>query len=99
MFLNTRIKSHHNILSADSFKIFSDSESNLIISDVQTDTFTLSIESLDGESEQKFFGRAHSIFSHYLVAINVATIGHYSWDNQHVSPVPYFTSSELVKLM
>ena len=95
MFLNTRIISHHNILDAESFKLFSGDETDLKISNVQEDSFTLSIESLEGESEDVFLGRAHSIFSYYLVAINLATLGHFSWDFQLISPVPYFKSNEI----
>ena len=70
MFLNTRVWSYHKILDAEAFELFSGDESDLKISDVQSDSFTLSIENHKDESEEKIFGRAHSIFSYYLSVVD-----------------------------
>jgi len=94
MFLNTRIKSHQHILNEEAFKLFSSNEHSFRVSEVQSDSFTLSIESLKNEDEEKFLARAHSIIEYYLVAINIATLGHFSWDFYMVSPVPYFKSEK-----
>lgn len=94
MFLKTIIKSHHHRLNEDSFSLFAENQIDLRISDIKDDSLTLCVESLAGEGENNFLARAHSIISYYLVAINVATLGHFSWDFQLVSPVPYFKTEE-----
>jgi hypothetical protein len=93
MYINTRIKSHHHILNADAFKIFTSDEHSFKVSNVQPNSFDLSIKSNSDESESELTSRAHSIITYYLVALNIVTLGHFSWDFQLVSPVPYFSSN------
>ncbi|HCE4791968.1 TPA: hypothetical protein NGU72_004503 [Vibrio parahaemolyticus] len=94
MYLNTRIKSHHHVLTDSAFELFSQDRYSFQISQVTEDAFTLSIKSVEGEEKEAFVARSHSIISFYLVALNVATMGHFSWDFQMVSPVPYFYSEK-----
>jgi hypothetical protein len=93
MYINTRIKSYHHILNADAFKIFMTDKHSFKISNVQSCSFDLSIKANPDESESDLTSRAHSIINYYLVALNIATLGHFSWDFQLVSPVPYFSSN------
>ncbi|HHQ4643146.1 TPA: hypothetical protein ACSP3W_001406 [Aeromonas veronii] len=92
MYLNSRIKSHHHELKESDFDLFSSEKYSFRVSQVTSDAFTLSIKKKQDEHLEAFTERAHSIISFYLVALNVATLGHFSWDFQHVSPVPYFIS-------
>lgn len=41
-----------------------------------------------------FFAKCHDIISHFLLAINVATLGHFTWDFRFVSPAPYLFVDE-----
>jgi len=95
MFLKAKIISHHNILSTNSFELMSSPSSLLSISEVKKNSFMLSVESLPKEDKGSFMGRAHSVISFYVVALNVASLGHFSWDFQLVSPVPYFMSNSV----
>ena len=98
MYLNTRIISHHNKLEEDSFELFSTEKTALRISNVHRNHFTISIENIKDLPEERFISYAHEILSVYLVSLNIASLGHFSWDFQLVSPVPYFKSEELGEL-
>lgn len=97
MYLNIKIKSHHHKLNPEAFELFSKESSHLRISEVKPDSLILSVENRDNKTEPEFLAWAHEIFSYYLVAINIATLGHFSWDFQMVSPVPYFKSTKMGK--
>ncbi|TOM44764.1 hypothetical protein CGH75_27450, partial [Vibrio parahaemolyticus] len=71
-------KSHHHVLTDSAFELFSQDRYSFQISQVTEDAFTLSIKSLEGEEKEAFVARSHSIISFYLVALNVATMGHFS---------------------
>lgn len=92
MLLTTTIKSHHHELNTHSFEIFTREESQLQISDIQPDEFRISLESNEGEPDDIFFARANEIVSYYLVAINTASLGHFAWDFNFVSPIHYSMS-------
>lgn len=92
MRLTTKIKSHHHELNSTAFEIFGREESSLRITDVRSDEFLITIKSNDGEPDTDFFVRANEIVSYYLVALNAATLGHFSWDFKFVSPIHYSRS-------
>ncbi|NOJ17328.1 hypothetical protein F0239_07535 [Vibrio jasicida] len=83
------------MLTESAFELFSKDRYSFQVSQVTEDAFTLSIRSAEGEKNEAFVARSHSLISFYLVALNVATMGHFSWDFQMVSPVPYFYSEKL----
>jgi hypothetical protein len=43
----------------------------------------------DENTPEIFYSKAHDIISHFLIAINVATLGLFTWDFKFVSPAPY----------
>ncbi len=90
MRLTTKIKSHHHTLNPEAFELFMQPNSSLRISDVRPDEFLVTLESQAGEADGVFFGRANEIVSFYLMALNVATLGSFSWDFKFISPISYF---------
>jgi len=54
----------------------------------------LSLKAIEGEIPgDKFFGKAHDIFGHFIMALNIASLGHFTWDFQLVPPVPYVSDT------
>jgi len=94
MRLTTTIKSYHHELNAPAFEIFSSEKSSLQISDVRSDEFRITFNSSRGEPDAAFIDRANDIICYYLVALNAATLGHFSWDFKFVSPISYLHSPE-----
>lgn len=92
MLLTTTIKSHHHELNVRSFEIFCRGDSLLQISDIRSDEFLITLESNKGETDNVFFSRANEIVAYYLVALNAATLGHFAWDFEFISPIHYSMS-------
>ena len=89
-YVRTVILSHHHRLTEDAFEYFKKSDSLLQVSDVKENSFMLSCYRTKNEDmPELFYSKAHDIISHFLIAINVATLGHFTWDFRFISPVPY----------
>ncbi len=88
--IKTKIVSHHHLLTADAFEYFQHPDLLLEVSDVMESSFILSCyKAVDESSNDLFYYSAHNIISNFLIAINVATMGHFTWDFKFVAPVPY----------
>jgi len=88
--IRTKILSHHHLLTDDAFEYFQKSDLLLQVSDVKKSSFIVSCYRTEGDKiPEVFYAKSHDIISHFLMAINVATLGHFTWDFRFVSPAPY----------
>lgn len=88
--IRTKILSHHHRLMEDAFEYFQNPELLLQVSEVKEFSFIVSCyRDEDDENSESFYSKSHDIISHFLIAINVATLGHFTWDFKFVSPAPY----------
>jgi predicted HicB family RNase H-like nuclease len=88
--IRTKIISHYHKLSSDAFEIFQKDDLLLRISDVNEHSFFISCYKSDNDSSlESFYGKSNDIISYFLVSINVASLGNFSWDFQFVSTAPY----------
>ena len=88
--IRTKIISHYYNLTNDAFELFQTDDLLLRISDVDERSFLISCYKSENDSSLEFFyGKCHDIISYFLVSINVATLGNFSWDFQFVSAAPY----------
>jgi hypothetical protein len=88
--IRTSIVSHHHRMSEDAFDLFMRPDSLLQVSNVKERSFLLSC--YRGEEDDKsdlFYAKSHEVISYFLIAINVATLGHFTWDFRFVSAPPY----------
>ena len=98
VFVRTKIVSHHYRLAADPFDYFRKPELLIEVSDVKENSFLLSCyKTANDPTVDVFFAKCHDIISHFLLAINVATLGHFTWDFRFVSPAPYLFVDERKK--
>lgn len=87
--IRTKIISHYYKLSKE-FDLFQADNLLLRISDVEEHSFLISCyKSENDRSLELFYGKCHEIISYFLVSINVATLGNFSWDFQFISAAPY----------
>lgn len=88
--IRTMILSHHYRLTEDSFEYFMKPDLLLQVSDVKERSFLVSCYRADSDKTlDSFYAKSHDIISYFLIAINVATLGHFTWDFRFVSPAPY----------
>lgn len=88
--IRTKILSHHHRLTEDAFEYFQNPELLLQVSDVKENSFIVSCyRTKDDKIPELFYSKSHDVISHFLIAINVATLGHFTWDFRFVSPAPY----------
>jgi hypothetical protein len=88
--IRTKIISHYYKLSEDAFGLFQTDDLLLRISDVKEHSFLISsYKSENDRYLESFYGKCHDIISYFLVAINIATLGNFSWDFQFISAAPY----------
>ena len=88
--IRTSIVSHHHRLTEDSFEYFMKPDLLLQVSNVKAQSFLVSCYRAEGDKRlDSFYAKSHDIISYFLIAINVATLGHFTWDFRFVSPAPY----------
>ncbi len=88
--IRTKIISHHHHLSDDAFEYFKSPELQLQVSDVKEHSFLVSCyRSQEDTNLDLFYAKSHDIISYFIIAINVATLGHFTWDFRFVSAAPY----------
>lgn len=88
--IRTKIISHYYKLTKEAFELFQTDDLLLRISDVEERSFLISCYKSENDiSLELFYGKCHDIISYFLVSINVATLGNFSWDFQFVSAAPY----------
>ena len=88
--IRTKIISHYHKLTEQAFEVFQADDLLLRISDVEERSFLISCYKAENDSSlELFYGKCHDIISYFLVAINVATLGNFSWDFQFISAAPY----------
>jgi hypothetical protein len=88
--IRTKIISHYHNLKSEAFELFQKDDLLLRISNVDERSFLISCYKTENDSSlESFYGRCHDIISYFLVSINVATLGNFSWDFQFVSAAPY----------
>jgi hypothetical protein len=88
--IRTKIISHYHKLSEDAFELFQTDDLLLRISDVKEHSFLISSYKSENDSYiESFYGKSHDIISYFLVSINIATLGNFSWDFQFISAAPY----------
>lgn len=87
--------SHHHRLAPEAFRLFQQDDLLLKVSNVQDKSFLVSCyRTAADDTSERFAGRCHEILSYFLVSINVATLGNYSWDIQFVATTPYIFVDE-----
>lgn len=98
VYVKTKIVSHHHILNVESFEYFTKGDTLIEVSDIDERTFMLSCyKTPQNTNPDVFYSKAHNIISHFIIAINVATLGHFTWDFNFISPTPYLLVDELKK--
>lgn len=88
--IRTSIVSHHHRLTEGSFELFMRPELFLQVSNVKERSFLVSC--YRGERDTRldlFYSKSHEIISYFLIAINVATLGHFTWDFKAIPAAPY----------
>lgn len=75
------IRSHSHKLNSEAFKLFMTGGSNIAVRDVKEETLMLAIENRYTDSVEHFVLIAHNIFLHFIMALNIATLGHFTWDS------------------
>lgn len=95
VFVRTKVVSHYYLLTEDAFEYFRKPELLIEVSDVKENSFLLSCyKTASDPSLEIFYAKCHDIISHFLLAINVATLGHFTWDFRFVSQAPYLFVDE-----
>lgn len=88
--IRTKILSHHHRLTNEAFDLFQRDDLLFRISDVEEHSFVISCYKTENDNYlELFYGKSHDIVSYFLISINVATLGNFSWDFQFVSAAPY----------
>jgi len=88
--ITMKVVSHHHRLIPEAFELFQSVDLLLKVTDVEQKTFLVSCyETETDTTAEGFVGRCHEIFSYFLISINVATLGNYSWDFPFISSTPY----------
>lgn len=88
--IRTTIISHHHHLTEDAFEYFMKPDSLLQISNVKKQSFVVNCYRTEVDTDLNlFYAKSHDIISYFLIAINVATMGHFTWDFRFVSQAPY----------
>lgn len=88
--IRTMILSHHHRLTEDAFEYFMKPGLLLQVSEVKEHSFLVSCYKAETDKTlDSFYANSHDIISYFLIAINVATLGHFTWDFRFVSPAPY----------
>ena len=88
--IRTLIVSHHHRLTENSFEYFMKPNLRLQVSNVTERSFIVSCYRVQTDTRlDTFYAKSHDIISYFLIAINVATLGHFTWDFRFVSPAPY----------
>jgi hypothetical protein len=77
----TEIKSHSHILNAAAFKVLTSEESLTRIISVTGDTLKVEVIMTEEmkETNTDYFGYAFVVSANFLVALNIAALGHFSW--------------------
>lgn len=89
-YIRTKIISHYHKLSEDAFELFQTDDLLFRISDVKERSFLISVYKSENDgSLEMFYGKCHDIISYFLMSINIATLGNFSWDFQFISAAPY----------
>jgi len=93
--LNRRSSVVGRLTSGGCFRVFSETRTvNRSFRDTGR-LFMLSCYRTENDpTPEAFFAKCHDIISHFLLAINIATLGHFTWDFQFVSPTPYLLVDE-----
>lgn len=90
LYIQTKIVSHHHTLDKDSFEYFMTGKTLIEVSDVEERSFLISCyKTPEDTNPEAFYSKCHDIFSYFIIAINVATLGHFTWDFNFISPTPY----------
>jgi len=90
LYIQTKIISHHHILDKDSFEYFMTGETLIEVSNVEERSFLISFyKTTEDTNTMAFYSKCHDIFSYFIIAINVATLGHFTWDFNFISPMSY----------
>jgi hypothetical protein len=88
--IRTKIISHYHKLTKDAFEVFQTDNLLLRISNVEEHSFLISrYKSENDASLELFYEKCHDIISYFLISINIATLGNFSWDFQFISAAPY----------
>ena len=74
------IRSYSHQLNEEAFTLLKSEESDIQVSDIQDTTFILSIINRNNFDNKKFPSFAHHSISVFITAINIASLGHFSWD-------------------
>ena len=83
------VTSHSHRLSEDAFSLLTHDATNLQVTHVQERTFMISSinRTVPSDDIGEFAAVAHLSISWFLMALNVASLGHFSWlSNGKVSP-------------
>ncbi len=88
--IKVTVASHHHRLTEDAFQYFMQTGLQLQVSSVTKRSFILSCyRSENDKTLESFYAKSHDVMSYFLIAINVASLGHFTWDFQFVPAVPY----------
>lgn len=76
------IRSLSHRLNKEAFSLLMPGEIDIFVSDVKEKTFLLSIinQSAGSKTLEQFSVVAHLCFSNFLMALNIATLGHFTWN-------------------
>ena len=89
-YIRSSIVSYHHRLTEDAFEYFMKPDLLLQVSNVKERSFLVSCYKAEEDKRlDLFYAKSHDIISYFLIAINVATLGHFTWDFRFVSPAPY----------
>jgi hypothetical protein len=77
----TDIKSHSHILDESAFSILMSEESITRVFNVTPDSFKVAVIMTEGMKKENtdYFGYAFGVSASFLVALNIAALGHFTW--------------------
>lgn len=78
-------------LNKEAFSLLMPGEIDIFVSDVKEKTFLLSIinQSAGSKTLEQFSVVAHLCFSNFLMALNIVTLGHFTWNWGTFTPLLY----------
>ena len=84
--VSTKIRSHSHIVQAAAFECFNHPRCPFKVLDVESETFFLVVDEFKSDKPAKLFtSEAYHMLSRFLMALNIATLGHFDWDCQHTA--------------